>query len=438
MAKQFGSQIDLQKIPVLGIVVDQTPGPAGPTSPVNGQLWFDNSQSPARMMVRENGTWQLVSGLGGTTPAGPAGGDLTGTYPNPTIGAGKVTSSHILDGTIVDGDVAAANKDGVAGTPSLRTLGLGALQALAGNTPLNSITVPAAAVNMNGKALQNVLDPAAAQDAATKAYVDNLSQGLETKGSVRAATTANLTLSAPQTVDGVSLIAGDRVLVKNQTTPSANGIYVVAAGAWTRATDMDAWAEVPGAFTFVESGSSQADTGWVSTADPGGTLGTTSITWAQFSSAGNYVGGAGLTLTGTTFDVVGTANRISVAADAVDIATNYAGQASITTLGTVTTGVWNGTDIAVADGGTGASTPATARVNLGVPGKWTGTLPALTAGVEATFVHGLGELYVMAQYFVAATGREIDLDWHSVSTSTIGVTADVAYAANAIRAVVVG
>jgi hypothetical protein len=114
-------------------------------------------------------------------------------------------------------------------------------------------------------------------------------------------------LSGTQTIDGVAVVAGDRVLVKNQTLPQNNGIYLVAAGAWTRALDMDAWAEVPNAFTFIEGGTTQADTGWVSTASAGGTLGTTPITFVQFSGAGTYTAGTGLTLTGGAFSITNTA-----------------------------------------------------------------------------------------------------------------------------------
>lgn len=133
---------------------------------------------------------------------------------------------------------------------------------------------------------------------ATKAYVDAVAVGLiDPKASCRAATTANITLSAPQTIDGVSVIAGDRVLVKNQSTGSQNGIYVCAAGAWTRATDADTSAEVTtGLFTFIEEGSSNGDTGWVLTTDNPITLGTTALTFVKFTSlGGDFVGPASST-----------------------------------------------------------------------------------------------------------------------------------------------
>lgn len=144
----------------------------------------------------------------------------------------------------------------------------------------------------SGGTLTNFLtahaDPTSALHVATKQYVDNLAAGLDPKGSCVVATTANITRSAPQTIDGVAVIAGDRVLVKDQTAPAENGIFVVAAGAWTRATDMDTWAEVPGANVWIEQGSTNSDKSYVCTANAGGTLNTTAITWTQFGGTGAF------------------------------------------------------------------------------------------------------------------------------------------------------
>lgn len=131
-------------------------------------------------------------------------------------------------------------------------------------------------------------DPSSALHAVTKQYVDNIAAGLDVKASVRAATTANITLSGAQTIDGVAVIAGDRVLVKDQSSASANGIYVAASGAWARATDMDAWAEFPGASVWVEEGTANADRAYTCTVNAGGTLGSTSVSWTQFGGTGAY------------------------------------------------------------------------------------------------------------------------------------------------------
>jgi phage-related tail fiber protein len=133
----------------------------------------------------------------------------------------------------------------------------------------------------------------------------------------------NLCNANAKVMERIAVIAGNRVLVKNQTTGSANGIYVVAAGAWSRSTDADTSAKVTsGMFTFVEEGTANADSGWVLTTDGTITLGTTSIAFAQFSGAGQITAGAGLTKTGNTLDV-GTAStgRIVVNADSIDLAT---------------------------------------------------------------------------------------------------------------------
>lgn len=138
-------------------------------------------------------------------------------------------------------------------------------------------------LNMGGHKVTLMGDPTGAQDAATKFYVDSVAQGLTVKAACRAATTANTALAGLLTIDGVTLVAADRVLVKNQTLPENNGIYVAAAGAWSRALDMDSWTEVPSAFTFITQGTANAETGWVCTSDAGLVLGTDAINWSQFS-----------------------------------------------------------------------------------------------------------------------------------------------------------
>lgn len=194
---------------------------------------------------------------------------------------------------------------------------------------LNNIPAPTSAYSMGGQKVTSLGTPTADSDAATKAYVDSVAQGLDVKPSVVCATTANITLSGTQTIDGIAVIAADRVLVRAQSTPSQNGIYVVAAGAWTRALDADAYNELISAFVFVERGTTLADTGWVCTIDPGGTLGSTAVTFAQFSGAGGYAAGAGLTLTGNSFSVTDTAvspASYGAAASTLSLTVNSRGQ----------------------------------------------------------------------------------------------------------------
>lgn len=160
------------------------------------------------------------------------------------------------------------------------------------------------ALNMTGNLITNLATPVASTDAATKAYVDSIATGLQVKTAATCATTTNLaSLSGLLTIDGVTVTAGQRVLVKNQTASQNNGIYVAAAGAWSRSTDADSWAELVGAAVFVTSGSVNGSTTWVCNVAPNGTLGTTSVTFVQFGASSSYTAGTGLTLAGNQFSI---------------------------------------------------------------------------------------------------------------------------------------
>jgi hypothetical protein len=307
-----------------------------------------------------------------------------------------------------------------------------------------------------------VATPTDAAHAATKGYVDAARQGLDVKKSVRAATTVAVNLSseleAGDTIDtNVTLVAGDRVLVKNQGTASENGIYVVqSSGAAVRATDANGTADTGevsgGTFTFVEEGAVNADSGWVVSTNGAITVGTDPMNWVQFSGAGQVVAGDGLTKDGNTLNVGGTTDRITVTANAVDIASTYAGQNTITTLGTITTGTWNGTDIAVADGGTGSSTASGARTNLAetsATGLTTSTpviariskqgCAASAAGVSTTTVtHNFGTTDVIVQIYEVATGATVFGDITRSNSNTLSVVINGTISANDYTIVVTG
>jgi hypothetical protein len=177
-------------------------------------------------------------------------------------------------------------------------------------------------VDFNAQEATNAAAPTTAQSLATRAYVDAVATGLNVKNSVRAASTANGTLATAfengDTMDGITLATGDRILLKNQTSAAENGIRIVAAsGAPARATDMDAWSEVPGAFCFVTSGTANGGTGWITTAAAGGTLDSTSMPWTQFSASATIVGGSGLTLSGNTLDVNVDGSTLEIVADTI-------------------------------------------------------------------------------------------------------------------------
>ena len=327
-----------------------------------------------------------------------------------------------------------------------------------------------------------------------------MAQGLHVHGPVAAATTGTLasisggtvtytgtnggTLTlqnAITTLDGYTLQNGDRILVIYETTQAHNGIYTWATGGTvlTRAADSNTAADLAGGdFVFVIHGNTKGDTGWVQT-EAVTTLGTDPIIWQQFSGAGTYTAGLGLTLTGTVFDinlasngglaitsdelqlkstvsgagltltngvldVIGTANRITVNADSVDIASTYVGQSSITTLGTISTGTWQGDVVAGQYGGTGVnnsgktitlggnlttsgaySTTLTATGNTSVTLPTTGTLATL-AGVESLS----NKTFTNTTTFSASTASTSTTSGAVIVTGGVGVGGSINVGSN--------
>ena len=252
--------------------------------------------------------------IGGSSAQAITGTNITATtgFSGPLTGAvtGNVTGN--LTGNVT-GNVTGAVTGNVTGNVTS-----------SGTSTFNNVTISGSLDMDSGTSatITGLASPTNDSDAATKGYVDSLAQGIDAKASVVVATTANITLSGTQTIDGVAVSIGDRVLVKDQSTASGNGIYLVASGSWTRTTDADSWTELTAAFTFVEKGTTNADSGWICTVDAGGTLGSTSVTWAQFSGAGQITAGDGLTKSGNTLNVATASSaRIVVNADSIDLAT---------------------------------------------------------------------------------------------------------------------
>jgi hypothetical protein len=353
-------------------------------------------------------------------------------------------------------------------TPNLATSSIAGLLSAADFTKLADATSEETASKLvirDASGNAKIATPTLAAHIATKGYVDAARQGLDVKQSVRVASTANVAittgLEAGDVVDGVTLVAGDRVLLKNQTTTSENGIYVaVASGAASRSSDANGTADTgelkSGTFAFVEEGTVNFDSGFVVSTDGTITVGTTGITWTQFSGAGSFDAGDGLSKSGTQVNVNVTANRTAITSDAIDISANYVGQSSITTLGTITTGVWGSgaTNIAVASGGTGASTAATARTNLGsaaaeVTGRTTST-PALArvakqgcaasiSTVSTTVVtHNFNTTDVNVQIYEVSTGATVIGDVTRSNADSLSVVLYGTISANDYTIVVVG
>lgn len=298
---------------------------------------------------------------------------------------------------------------GPAGTPFYASISPDQSGLNITNSTINSTTIgatsPSTAAFTSGTV---AAAPTAATDIANKQYVDYYAAGLSWKAPVTAATTANITLSGLLTVDTVTLAAGETVLVKNQSTAADNGIYTVAAGAWTRSIGADTWDEFLGAITFILEGS-QGGSAWYCSAQPGGTLGVTPLNWSNFSVSSTYTAGTGLTLAGTQFSItpVGTAGTYGAASTVPVFVTNASGQVTSVTntsiaiantavsgLGTMSTqdantvaitgGTINGTTIGGSTAAAVTGTTITANTQFtGAGTGLTGTASGLSIGGNA-------------------------------------------------------
>ena len=271
---------------------------------------------------------------------------------------------------------------------------------------LDQMTAPTGSVSFNSQNITNVADPVNAQDAATKGFVEATAQGLDVKDSCVAATTANITISTAlnngDTLDGVTLSTNDRVLVKDQSTASQNGIYIVGSSP-ARADDLAAGANAAGMFTFVEQGTVNADNGFVCTSNSGSAVvGTNNLTFAQFSGAGQITAGDGLDKSGNTLSVDLKANG-GLVIESTEIAVKLDASSITGTL-------------AIGDGGTGATSASAARTSLGL---------VIGTDVEP-HSDKLTELATMAQGTADAladlTGTEVAiLDGATVTTAELNI-----------------
>ena len=307
----------------------------------SGSAGAPSSLSPSELAFNENDL-KLYYGFGdnGSTP--PSASSIitvggSGAFFNKTD---TRTANTILAGPTT----------GSAAAPTFRAL------VAADLLKLNEFTAPDGSVSLNSQKITNLATPTADGDAASKSYVDGVSQGLDVKDSVVAATTANITIATAlnngDTLDGVSLSTNDRVLVKDQSTASENGIYVVGSSP-ARADDLAAGADAAGMFTFVEKGTVNADNGFVCTSDKGSAVvGTNNLAFSQFSGAGQITAGDGLDKSANTLSVDLKSNG-GLVIESTEIAVDLAASSITGTL-------------AISDGGTGATSASAARTALGL------------------------------------------------------------------------
>ena len=307
----------------------------------SGSAGAPSSLSPSELAFNENDL-KLYYGFGdnGSTP--PSASSIitvggSGAFFNKTD---TRTANTILAGPTT----------GSAAAPTFRALVAGDL------LKLNEFTAPDGSVSLNSQKITNLATPTADGDAASKSYVDGVAQGLDVKDSCVAATTGNITISTAlnngDTLDGVSLSTNDRVLVKDQSSASENGIYIVGSSP-ARADDLAAGADAAGMFTFIEKGTVNADNAFVCTSDKGSAVvGTNNLAFTQFSGAGQITAGDGLDKSANTLSVDLKSNG-GLVIESTEIAVDLAASSITGTL-------------AISDGGTGATSASAARTALGL------------------------------------------------------------------------
>jgi hypothetical protein len=329
------------------IRIKRSTGSSNPTSLENAEIAFREGDE---VLVIGKGT----GGAGGSaTSIESIGGKgaffdkATLRAANTVLAGGEATSAAPTFRALVSNDI-----------PSLAHTKISDFDAGVRTNTLAEMAAPAGAVSLNSQKITNLADPTADADAANKGYVDGVAQGLDVKDSVVATTTANGTLASAfangQTIDGVSLSTNDRILIKDQSTQTENGIYTVnASGAPTRADDLATGADAAGAFVFVEQGTVNAENGFVCTSNKGSAVvGTNNLVFSQFSGAGQITTADGLQKTGNTISVDLKANG-GLVIESSEIAVDLAASSITGTL-------------AIGDGGTGATTASAARTALGL------------------------------------------------------------------------
>jgi hypothetical protein len=534
MARKFLTPIDLSQLELQNAKIQNlsTTQINAISSPVAGQFVFDTTLTILK--VYSGTAWTPVgstttgSGAPATTPTSTGALYFDTTNNLLYVSNGTSSSANWVTSEPRGGSGDIANLGGAnSGGSSLKVANADHVHRHTG-TDHASIKLSdlgganGADISLNSYKITNLATPVSGTDAANKNYVDAAAAGIDWKASVRAATVgSSITLSNTQTLDGVSLVAGDRVLVKDQTpggSDSTNGIYVVVSGgAWTRATDFSTTAtKVANTAVFVEEGTLNKDTGWTLVTNEPITVGTTAIAFTQFTGLGEVTVSGGLvknvndlsvgtastsrivvnstnidlatvSQTNTTASGLGLVNSVTIdsygrttgqatstldstyfqnstgtltiksgsitnslltnSSISINAGTNISVSTSPISLGGSTTIGITG-QIAVANGGTGASTAASARANLSstsnsLPQKYTATNPSLTptsGSVSWVVNHALGSQPVVVQVYdsTALTSVEVDVSRTDANNVTLSWVSSSSVSAGAYTVVVIG
>jgi hypothetical protein len=456
MARKFLVSIDLNKNELQNAVIQNLA--TAPSTPLAGQIYFNTTDN---QLYIYNGTRFEVAGnaiISGTLAARPAAATVdSGTiyyatdtylfyYSDGSAWAqtnqfGTVTAQTSYGASSGNGSSTDfARADHTHGTPALGTATPANVANATGSAGSASTPskedhthafIPTADISFAGFKITSIATPTADTDAANKGYVDSVAQGLDTKASVVAATTTDGTLATAcadgQVVDGVTLATGNRILIKNQTDETANGIYVVAAsGAPARSADMNDGSEFPSAYVFVEQGTVNADTGWTCTTNAPVTLGVTNITWTQFSGAGTYTANNGVVLTGSVFSFApqsGKGLETGASGAAIKLAT--------------TSGLNVTSDLAVGAGNGISVLTNTVAIDSSVVVSKYATNVGDGSATSYTITHNLGTRDVIVSvYEGSGSYAEVVCDVNHATTNTITLLFSVAPTLDQYRVVV--
>jgi hypothetical protein len=381
---KLANNLEFNNNQALNMVLQVLAGNHG--SPVEGMIWYDSTAKAIKFRDDDSTNTLGVAGSGGDADT------LDGQDSTYYLARGNHSGTQTAS-TISDFDT------------QVRT------------SRLDQMANPTTSVDLNAQKLIDVADGTQPTDAVNLSQLQAAVAGLSPKDAVRVATTATGTLASDfengDTVDGVTLATGDRILIKNQSTASENGIYVVAAsGAPTRATDADSEADIRGALVFIEEGSTNANSLWVLSTDAPITVGTTSLSFTQFLAGTAYTWGGGIGISGST---------VSVAAG--------------TGLTQDTDGISLSTPVSVANGGTNATNAAGARSSLGATGKYSATVGngSLTS---ITVNHQLGTTAVVVNVY--RSNAQIWPDVNVTDANNISLVYAVAPTTNQDTVVVIG